>query len=152
MSTPPLPTGFDDTRVNRVANRLHSATIHFLRRVRAVDRTAGLTPERLSLLSILAFAGPRTVSQLAEAEMISRPAISRTLNSLEAAGLARRARSDEDRRVVRVYATEKGRRLIEDGRRRRLEHVARELSGLTAKELSILEAASELLESLEGRR
>ena len=152
MSTPPLPSRFPDTRVNRVANRIHSAAIHFLRRTRVADRETGLTSERLSLLSVLAFAGPQTVSALADAEMVSRPAISRTLNALEESGLATRRRSDEDRRVVRVYATAKGRRLIEMGRRLRLERIAEELSRLSAGELAVLESASEVLESLESGR
>ena len=98
MATPPLPRGLEDNHAHRIANKLHSAAIHLLRRARVVDRQAGLTAERLSLLSVLSFAGPRTVSQLAEAELVSRPAISRILNSLEDAGLVRRVKTPTDRR------------------------------------------------------
>ena len=150
MATPPLPSGLENSRTNRIANKLHSAAIHLLRRARVVDRQAGLTAERLSLLSVLSFAGPRTVSQLAAAECVSRPAISRILNSLEDAGLVRREKTSTDRRLVRVHATAKGTRLMESARKRRLEVIAGELTGLDAKALSTLERAAKVLESLGG--
>ena len=113
-----------------------------------VDRGAGLSAERLSLLSVLSYGGPRTVSQLAEAELVSRPAISRILNSLEDAGLVRREKTATDRRLVRVHVTAKGSRLMESARKRRLEVIAGELAGLDARALARLERAAEVLESL----
>ena len=87
MSTPPLPSGLAPSSVLEVANRLHSAAIHLLRRARIADRDSGLSPERLSLLSVLVYAGPRTLSQLAEIEQVSRPAISRSVKALTKDGL-----------------------------------------------------------------
>jgi DNA-binding MarR family transcriptional regulator len=150
VSSPPLPAGLADTRVNRVANRFHSAAIHLLRRARAVDRASGLTAERLSLLSVLAYAGPMTVSGLAEAEQVSRPAISRSLKSLQRLGLARTERGTADRRQVRVRATAKGRRLMEEGRKRRLSRIAADLADLDDGEIAALEEAVRVLEALEG--
>ena len=150
MATPPLPGGLRDDRVHRIANQLHSASIHLLRRARVVDRQAGLTAERLSLLSVLSFAGPRTIGQLADAELVSRPAISRIVSSLEDAGLARRRKTSADRRLVMVHATAKGRRLMDTARRRRLETIAAELAGLDGTALSTLEEAGTVLESLGG--
>jgi DNA-binding MarR family transcriptional regulator len=151
MATPPLPRGVARTPVIRTANRLHSAAIHLLRWVRLADRESGLTPERLSVLSILVFAGPRTVGELAELEMISAPAVSRTLNGLEESGLVTRERDDSDRRVVRVIATAKGRRLMDGARARRLRRMAVRLEGLEARELAVLEAAASILERQEER-
>ena len=148
MATPPLPSGLPDNRVYRIANQLHSAAIHLLRRARVVDRQAGLTAERLSLLSVLSFAGPRTISQLAEAEFVSRPAISRIVSALEDAGLARRKKTPADLRLVLVHATAKGRRLMDTARKRRLESVAEELADLDGPALSVLEKAGSILESL----
>jgi len=54
--------------VNRdVADRLHSAAIHLLRRLRRQDDAMGLTPARASALSILVFGGPATLTMLARA-------------------------------------------------------------------------------------
>lgn len=149
MSTPPLPAGLEDSRANRVANRLHSAAIHLLRRARQEDRATGLSPERLSLLSVLVFAGPRTASELADIEQVSRPAITRILNALEDAGLVRRERSRSDRRVTKVHATARGRRLMEAGRARRIGRIASGLESLTAAQLELLSEASKLLASLD---
>jgi len=120
-----------------------------LRRARTVDSATGLTSQRLSLLSVLCFAGPRTVGQLADAEMVSRPAISRILNGLENDGLARRKHSTSDRRRVVVHATAKGRSVIESARRMRIERISEQLVGLTHADLDVVEAAAKVLASLD---
>ncbi len=145
----PLPPGVQDDRAGHVANQLHSAAIRLLRGVRSADRESGLTPERLSVLSVLAFAGPKSVSELADAEMVSRPAISRIVNGLEDSGLARRSREREDRRMVTVHATAKGRRLMEKARGRRVGRIAERLAGLDASALRTLEEATRVLRSLD---
>lgn len=150
MASPPLPAGVDDTLVFRTANRLHSAAIHLLRWVRTADRETGLSPERLSILSILAFAGPKNVGEIAELEMVSAPAVSRILNGLEEDGLVARKRVKGDRRYVRVVATAKGRRLMDGARARRLERMATKLVALSDEELGALQTAAELLERLEA--
>lgn len=150
MSIPPLPAGLADSQSARAANALHSLSIHILRRARTADRETGLSPERLSLLSVLAFAGPRSVSALAEIEGVSRPAISRIAGALESQGLVDRDRDPDDGRGVVVRATAKARKLVERGRRRRVELIEKELHGLSRRELSVLGEALEILAGLEG--
>lgn len=152
MASPALPSGVEDTTVFRLANRLHSAAIHLLRWARPVDRETGLSPERLSILSVLAYAGPRTVTELAEIEMVSPPAISRILNSLEENGLVARERMANDRRYVRVRVTTKGKALMNEARARRLERIAAGLERLDAEQRRVLGAAVEVLELLERER
>ena len=53
-----------------MADRLHSAAIHLLRRLRVEDEALGISAPRLSALSVLVFAGPRRVGELAEAEQV----------------------------------------------------------------------------------
>ncbi len=151
MSTPPVPKGMQDDLLNSVANQLHSIAIHVLRRARATDREAGLTPERLSLLSILAYSGPKSISELAAIETVSLPAITRIVNYLEGLELVARDRKSDDGRIVRVTATKKGLQLMEEGRRRRVEHVASELSSLGNLELMVVAEATRLLERMDQR-
>lgn len=151
MSTPPLPQGMQDDLLNRVANQLHSIAIHVLRRARVMDKETGLTPERLSLLSILAYAGPKSISELAAIEMVSLPAITRIVNYLEDLELVARDKKSDDGRVVRVTTTKKGLDLMEEGRRRRVEHVAGELSNLRGLELMVVAEATEILEKIDRR-
>lgn len=139
-----------ETLRNRIANRLHSVAIHLLRRAALEDRASGLSPERLSLLSVLVFGGPRPASQLADIERVSRPAITRIVNALEEAGQVRRERSASDRRTWLIHATEAGRRVVEEGRERRVRRIAAALESLTREELDTLDVAARLLDDLES--
>jgi DNA-binding MarR family transcriptional regulator len=136
---PPLPTGIPRDSRHRVANALNSTAIHALRTARTVDAETGLTAERLSLLSVLVFGGPATMSALARAEQVSRPAITRTVGALEEAGLVRREEVPADRRQSLVSATTAGRRLLDAGRRARIERLATVLAGLAPDQLTELD-------------
>jgi hypothetical protein len=52
------------------ADRLHSAAIHLLRRLRMRDYELGIGPAQLSALSVLVFAGPQSLASLAEVEQV----------------------------------------------------------------------------------
>jgi len=129
-----------------VADRLHSAAIHLLRRVRVEDAATGVGPARLSALSVLVFAGPQTLGALAAAEQVRPPTMTRIVSGLLRSGLVTREVDAGDRRVVRVQATRRGRELLQRGRRRRIAHLARRLRGLSKQELALLERAARLIE------
>ncbi len=137
-----------DPKTNALADRLHTFAIHILRKARTADRESGLSPERLSALSVLVFAGPKTVSALAEMESVSLPAISRTARGLETAGLAARTRDGEDQRTVLLSATAKGRKLVLAGRARRVTAVAEALEGLSVQDIDALMRAGAAMEKL----
>lgn len=130
------------------ADLLHSAAIHLLRRLRGEDEASGVSAPRLSALSVIVFAGPITMGDLAAAERVQPPTISRLVKELEREGLVAREGDPEDRRVQRVKATEKGRRLLEEGRRRRVERLAADLAELPTKERQLLGRAAEVLRRL----
>lgn len=136
----------DPTRVELVADRLHSASIHLLRRVRRRDDESGVTAPHLSALSVLVFGGARTLGELAAAEQVTPPSMTRIVRNLEADGLVEREVDAADRRVFRVRVTDAGRRVLEDGRRRRIAALAERLRSLTPDELATLEAAADLIE------
>ena len=117
----------------QVADRLHSAAIHLLRRVRARDRTMGIGPAQLSALSVLVFGGPRSLKELAESEQVRPPTMSRIVAGLVRAGLVRRGKT-EDKRKVRLKATSKGTKILWEGRRRRVELLAQALEKLNDRE------------------
>jgi DNA-binding MarR family transcriptional regulator len=131
--------------LDEVADQLHSTAVRLLRLVRTADAGMDLDGPRASLLSVLVFAGPQPVSKLAEIEQVSPPAITKTVTALEAAGLVRRQRSDQDRRVVRVAATAAGRRLLEQGRAARVRMIAQLLDGVTDAELAALHRAARIV-------
>lgn len=151
MSIPPLPRGLRRDHRLRTANALHSTAIRLLRLAREADRETGLTPERLSLLSVLVYAGPQSLGRLAEIEQVSRPAISRIVKALVADGLVRRERDRRDRRSVTARATDEGRRLMEAGRRGRLLAIAAALDEIPDAELVELRRTATRLESVLSR-
>jgi DNA-binding MarR family transcriptional regulator len=134
-----------------VADGLHSAAIHVLRRVRRLDEESGLTAARLSALSVLVFVGPTTVGGLARAEQVSAPTMSRLVRALERDGLAVRQAHDRDGRAVVVRATDRGRTLLEEGRDRRIGDLAGLLEGLAPTELETLAAAASIVEGVLRR-
>src|SRR4051812_26672920 len=135
--------------INRtVADRLHSAAIHLLRRLRRQDDAMGLTPARASALSILVFGGPTTIGALARAEQVSAPTVTRLIIGMEREGLVRRESDSHDGRLVWLHATAKGARLLHDGRRRRVAALAEDLGALTAAERETLARAADVLEKM----
>ncbi|MGO9123961.1 MAG: MarR family winged helix-turn-helix transcriptional regulator [Terriglobales bacterium] len=128
-----------------VADRLHSAAIHLLRRVRKQDLATGEGPARLSALSVLVFGGAMTPGQLAAAEHVKPPTMTRIVAGLERSGLARRIPDASDARRVRIHATPKGTRLLQRGRKLRIEYLAKQLKGLSSRDLTSVDEAVEIL-------
>jgi DNA-binding MarR family transcriptional regulator len=128
-------------QIEDLADRLHSAAIRLLRLVRVQDSVSGIAPARLSALSVIVFGGPVSLRELARAEQVSPPTMSRIVDALEAEGLVRRQVDQRDRRAVLIEATEKGTTALKRGRRRRVKFLASYLSQLADTELSDIETA-----------
>jgi len=128
------------------ADRLHSAAIHLLRHARKRDTLAGQGPARLSALSVLVFGGPMALGQLAAAEQVKAPTMSRIVSGLQRSGLAKIEADPHDARRIRVIATAKGKRLLQQARTRRIRLVAGSLRGLSESELNLLLEAAKLME------
>jgi len=129
------------------ADRLHSAAIHLLRRLRVRDRESGVGPAQLSALSVLVFGGPRSLGELADAEQVRPPTMSRIVAGLESAGLVRR-HATEDGRRVRLEASAKGTKILQEGRKRRVESLAKAVSSLSEKEQQQLGTLTDLLQQV----
>src|SRR6266581_1180639 len=111
--TEPAPTA-------EIADRLHSAAIHLLRRLRREDDASGLPAPQLSALSVIVFGGPITLGALAAAEQVRPPTVTKLVGTLEQRGLVTREPDPDDKRVVRVRATARGIKLLQEGRSRRV--------------------------------
>ena len=133
-------------RNTEVADRLHSAAIHLLRRAAEEDRAAGQSRARLSALSVVVFRGPLTLGELATAEGVRSATMTGIVNGLESDGLVRRRPHGRDKRSVNIEATGSGRRLLDRARARRIGHVVSKLDDLSDDELELLARAAELLD------
>jgi DNA-binding MarR family transcriptional regulator len=139
-----------DAEAYRIGDSLHSAAIHLLRKVRAQDRNAGIGPAQLSALSVLVFGGPRSLKELAEAEQVRPPTMSRIVVGLQRTRLVRRKTTDDKRRML-LTATARGEKILHEGRRRRVEMLVRALQGFSEAELREAAAAAEFMRKLVGR-
>ncbi len=129
-----------------IANRLHSAAIHVLRAVRKQDVRSGLSAPRLSALSVLVFRGPTRLTDLAAAEQVRPPTMTRIVAALERDGLVDRVTDPQDGRAVLLTATAKGARLLHAGRRRRVAMLAAAVRHLSPAERGTLEAAATVID------
>ena len=130
------------------AQALHSAAIGLLRSVRRADGSSGLNSARLSALSVIVFAGPITLGELAGAEQVRPPTMTRIVNALEEQGLVRKVRDKNDRRTVYLSATMKGKRLMIESRNRRIRPLADRIERLGGRELKTLQDAAAILQEI----
>jgi DNA-binding MarR family transcriptional regulator len=134
------------------ADRMHSAAIHILRYAAQQDAYSGQGPARLSALSVLVFGGAKTLGELAEAERVKPPTMSRIVTALKRAGLVRTEADAEDARRLHISVTPKGESLLQQARERRIQFLAQAFKGLDRIELELLREAAGLVEqSLQKR-
>jgi DNA-binding MarR family transcriptional regulator len=129
-----------------LADQLHSAAIHLLRQLRKEDDASGLSAPRLSALSVVVFGGPLSLGDLARAEQVRPPTMTRIVTGLETDGLVERKGDLRDRRLTLIEATPKGRRILAAGRARRVEKLASAVGRLDRRALVELMRGAEVLQ------
>jgi len=128
-----------------VADHIHSAAIRVLRGLRRQDDKWGLSAPRLSALSVVVFGGPITLGDLARAEQVRPPTMTRLVQALESARLVTRTADSGDARIMWIKATPKGRKLLFKGRAARVRALSNRLASFTSEEVESLDAAAVLL-------
>jgi DNA-binding MarR family transcriptional regulator len=128
-----------------LAETLHSSAIHLLRKLRREDAASGLNAPRLSALSVVVFAGPVTLGDLAGAEQVRPPTMTRIVDALAEQGLVVKKRNAKDGRSTLIYATAQGKKLLMQGRERRVRALAAQIAALSARERTALGDAAEIL-------
>jgi DNA-binding MarR family transcriptional regulator len=148
MSKPEVRQAGGEPDLEAAARALNSGAIHLLRSLGAVDRLAGLTPARLSALSVIVFGGPQSLGALAAAEGVAGPTMTRIVDGLVAAGLAERRPDPRDGRAVAIAPTAAGESLMHTAADRRIAAIASAISGLPAADRRRIVAAAGLLDRL----
>ena len=131
--------------MEEVADHLHSSAIALLRALRRQDDKWGLSAPRLSALSVVVFGGPIKLGDLARAEQVRPPTMTKLVRALETARLVSRKVDAEDGRITWITATERGRALLMKGRAERVKALTKRLSELSQAEIDSLERASALI-------
>src|SRR5688572_22556646 len=137
-----------EDEIREVATRLHAASIRLLRTLRREDDGSGLSAPRLSALSVIAFSGPLSLAELAAAEQVRPPTMSRIVDALVGDGLVTRDADPADRRSVRIAATTEGRRLMKAGRERRVRALVERLRRLADSERRALARGVDIFEQV----
>ena len=143
-----MPSDTSPHRRVIVADALHSAAIHLLRGVRKEDEATGVGPAQLSALSVLVFAGAMRLTELAVIEQVKPPTMTKVISGLRGRGLVKQRADPNDGRAVRLEATGRGTRLLQQGRQRRIERLAAAFSTLGPQELDVLARAAAIVERI----
>jgi len=138
-------------RPEDLADQLHSAAIHLLRHLRREDDSIGISAPRLSALSVVVFAGPLTLGQLATAEQVKPPTMTRIVTGLEKAGLVNRREDAKDGRLTQIHATKKGRMVLAAGRAKRVETLAAAVRALDRNTRLNLESGLRAVQEVVSR-
>lgn len=137
-----------DWEIRDVSARLQSAAIRLLRTLRRENDGGGLSAPRLSALSVIVFGGAMSLTELAAAEQVKAPTMSRIVDALVERGLVTRVAKPGDRRSVRIAATELGTQLLHAGREQRVGALVARLSTLADSERRALARGVEILERI----
>ncbi|HEY2949350.1 MAG TPA: MarR family transcriptional regulator [Micromonosporaceae bacterium] len=129
----------------QTAVTLRDAITQLHRRLRQTRPVGDLTATQLSALTSLELAGALTPRELADAERVRPPTMTKIVAKLEERGLVQRTPHPTDGRQVILAATEQGRALQAQFERQRNEWLARRLAELTPEERDTLRRAAEIL-------
>ena len=133
-----------------LADQLHSAAIHLLRQLRKQDDASGLSAPRLSALSVVVFGGPLTLGEVARAEQVKPPTMTRIVTGLEKEGLVVRKGDPRDARLTRIHATPNGKRILAAGRARRVTLLTTSVKELGRGELADLARGIQLFREVNA--
>lgn len=139
--------GRQAARAVAVAPRLRLAVGRLARRLKD-HAVGGLSLSQLSALATVERLGSARLGDLAAAERVSAPTMSRLVASLQEAGLLERASDPEDARATVLTLSRAGAQRLDEVRESRTALLADRLSRLSPDDLARLEAALPVLESL----
>src|SRR5262245_14320877 len=130
-----------------LANRMRPVLFRLHRELRREIHPLGVNGSQATLLIQIKKSPGVGVRELADLERVSAPAMSKTIDRLERAGLVMRVRGT-DRRRVGIEVTPEGDRVLASVKRRRTAWLAARLKELSPEELDALDRALEPLARL----
>lgn len=131
-----------------LSTELRTTTMRLSRRIRQERAVDELSDPQLTVLAYLTRHGAASPTALADFEHVSPPSMSRTINGLVSRGLAQRSPVGDDGRRLLIEATETGRDVVEETRRRRDAWLDGRLAELDDDDLATVRRAVEILGSM----
>lgn len=142
LAAPSARRAVDTTEL---AARLAGLSTVLQRHLSRADAGEGLTRARLSALALLVLGGPRTLGELAAAEHVRPPTMTRLIQAMEADGLVVREKNPDDGRSIVIRATTRGVQQLDQGRARQIAPLAESIAELDRGERLQLEDAADVL-------
>lgn len=133
---------------SNVAPDLRIAVMRLARRLRTERSSDSMTPSQMAVLGTLLREGAMCTADLAAAERVQPPSMTRILSSLQDAGMVTRTPHPTDRRQVLYDTTPAARRMVLQDREARDHWLSQRLSVLAPQDRETLERAIPILESL----
>jgi DNA-binding MarR family transcriptional regulator len=137
--------------LSREASDLRIATFRLARRMRTQRAVDSMSDGQFAVLAGLSVHGPHTLTELADRERVSAPAMNRTVNCLQDAGYVSRSADENDGRKVVIDLTDGGRAVVEETARRRDAWVEEALAEIDPGERAILAKAAEIMQRMVAR-
>jgi DNA-binding MarR family transcriptional regulator len=132
-----------------LASSLRVSVMRLARRLRSErEPSDDLSASQLAVLGTLWRNGQMSIGELAAAEKVQPPSMTRTVNWLVERGLIVRATRPDDKRIVVVGLTDIAVDVLEESRRRKEAWLNRMLAELTPEERKTLREAAPILERL----
>ncbi|WP_334170849.1 MarR family winged helix-turn-helix transcriptional regulator [Sinomonas sp.] len=152
MITPPATPDLEAVPdLGELAVELRVAIMRTSRVLRTQAGSDVVTPGQTTVLGLLAKRGPQTMRQLADAERVQAPSMTRTVNALSAQNLVERTENPTDGRQVVVSVTPEGVAVLEESRRLRSAWLASRLEGLPDRDRAVMHRAAEILVEMCAR-
>jgi DNA-binding MarR family transcriptional regulator len=136
------------TEIHELASTLRVGVMRLERRLRSERSSEGLTVSQLSVLGILGQRGPLSPTQLAAAERVQPPSMTRVIGALEDLGLVDRHAHETDGRQSVIALSAAGRALLAEDRSRRQAWLAGRLAQLPQQERDALGLAAPIMQAL----
>jgi DNA-binding MarR family transcriptional regulator len=134
-----------------LAQALRPSVMRLARRLRQMrDDSVGLNSNQLSAMAVLLNSGDLLMGELAAAEKMQPPSMTRIVNGLEARGYVARRPHPDDRRQCLVTLSDEGRKILLANRRRRDEWLAIRIAQLAPAERDVLREAIGILEKVNS--
>ena len=132
-----------------LAARLRQAVTRMNRRLRATS-LGEISPAQASMLATIEMLDAPSLGELAAAEQIQPPSVTRPVKGLQESGHIVQKTDENDRRTTRVAISPQGKRALNEIRDRKTQFLNSKLSDLSTKELHKAEEMVALLERLLG--
>ena len=134
-----------------LATRLRVAVTRLNRRLRQ-QSLAGLSPSQAAALGSINRLGTPTLGELALAEQVQPPTMTRLVAAMERQGLVVRFQDEQDRRVWRARLSVEGRRALQRIHHLKNAFLVRRMADLDEAERAQVRQLPELLERLVADR